>query len=230
MLSNNNITILVVEDEEKIRKAIKDFLLIKKYNILDAADGMEALKIFEENIQKINLIILDLCLPKINENNVAKTIREKSNIPIIMLTAMSTVEDQIKGFENGADDYLTKPFSLAVLEAHIQAVLKRAMQEEKVLQIIKKGILEIDKNARSVKADGEDIPMTTKEFDVLLYMMEHEKMILKRGMLLDAIWGYDYIGDERTVDTIIKQIRSKISDKCQYIRTIYGEGYIFEVK
>lgn len=225
-------TILIIEDEVKLRSTVKDFLQLYNYNILEASDGSEGLNIFSENMEKISLILLDIMLPKIDGQEVLKQIREISQVPIIMMTAKAGDFEQIKGFGNGADDYIKKPFTLIVLKARIEAVLKRSQKSS--ISTVKKseleaGLLRLDCVSRKVYVDGEFIITTPKEFDLLCFFVENQSVALKREQILDSVWGTDYDGTYRTVDTVIKQIRIKMGNKCPYIKSIYGVGYIFEV-
>jgi len=221
----NNGTILIAEDEIRIRRMLKDFLTSCNYTIIEAEDGRKALELYYINTSKIDLIILDVMMPHKDGFEVLREIRDLSVIPIIMLTAKSQEYDQLYGFRNGADDYITKPFSPVILLAHIEAVLKRCrhtMEDE--LSI---GGITIDKTGMLVKVNDQRIELTPKEYDLLLYMISNMDILLSRDQILNKVWNYDYLGDTRTVDTHIKQLRSKIGS--QYIQTIHGRGYRFGV-
>ena len=227
-------TILIVEDNDKLRKTVKEFLEFNEYLILEAVDGEEGIAVFEESIKDIDLVLLDIMLPGIDGQEVLKKIREVSAVPVIMMTAKSGDVEQIKSFGNGVDDYIKKPFQLMVLKARIDAMFKRAGRggstiKEETLEPIEVGKLKLDVTSRKAYVDGKLMPTTPKEFDILVYLAENESVALKREQILDAVWGQDYDGTFRTVDTVIKQIRNKMGKKCPYIRSIYGVGYIFEV-
>jgi DNA-binding response OmpR family regulator len=226
-------TILIVEDEEKLRTTVADFLKIYDYKILQAKDGKQAIECFEQNIQNIDLVLLDVMLPVFDGQYVLKKIREISEVPVIMMTAKSGDYEQIKSFGNGVDDYIKKPFLLALLKARIEAVMKRAGRDkskEGHAEIAVAGNLKLDYKGRKAYVDGEFVVTTPKEFDLLWYMVENQKVALRREQILDSVWGRDYDGTYRTVDTVIKQIRIKLGEKCPYIKSIYGVGYIFEVE
>lgn len=218
------IEILVVEDEPKLAQTISDFLKIQNYEVETALSGNQALDYFRKNKQNVDLILLDLMLPDISGYSVLNEIRKISEVPVIILSARSAVDDQMRGFEKGADDYITKPFTLALVKMHIEAVLKRAGKLRNVL-VYKN--LELDINGQYLYYRGKYIETTKKEFDLMAYFMEHPGIVLQRNMILDAVWEYDYAGDVRTIDTVVKQLRKKLGDECNYIRTIYGVGYIF---
>lgn len=222
------IKILVVDDESRMRKLIKDFLEREGYQILEAADGLEALDIFYEN-KEIALIILDVMMPKMDGWGVCQEIRRMSQVPIVMLTARSEERDELRGFELGVDEYVTKPFSPKILVARVAAILKRAksaMPEE----LLSVGGIEVDKAAHIVRVDGKDIDLSVKEFELLLYFLENQKLALTREKILNNVWNYDYFGDARTIDTHVKKLRSKLGEKGNYIKTIWGMGYKFEVE
>ena len=222
------IKILVVDDESRMRKLIKDFLEREGYQILEAADGLEALDIFYEN-KEIALIILDVMLPIVDGWGVCQEIRRMSQVPIVMLTARSEERDELRGFELGVDEYVTKPFSPKILVARVAAILKRAksaMPEE----LLSVGGIEVDKAAHIVRVDGKDIDLSVKEFELLLYFLENQKLALTREKILNNVWNYDYFGDARTIDTHVKKLRSKLGEKGNYIKTIWGMGYKFEVE
>lgn len=223
-------TILIVEDEEKLRSTVKDFLKLYGYVVIEAKDGKQGLEIFEERQSEIDLILLDIMLPIYDGQYVLKKIREISQVPIIMMTAKTGDYEQLKSFGNGVDDYIKKPFMLALLKARIEAMLRRTGSTDSVHKgEIEIGKLKLDYDSRKVYVDNEFIITTPKEFDILCYFVENKNVALKREQILDAVWGADYHGTYRTVDTIIKQVRIKLTDKCPYIKSIYGVGYIFEV-
>lgn len=216
-------TILIVEDEKKLLNTLSDFLKLNGYELLTAENGIEAMRQFMAHGQEIDLVLLDIMLPFLNGFELLKEIRMRSNVPVIMLTAKSSVEDQIEGFEYGADDYITKPYSLSLIKAHIEAVLKRV---GKTQDFMISGDIRMDVKGQKVYVREEYIETTPKEFELLLFFMENEGMVLSRDRILDAVWGYHYEGDMRTVDTLVKQLRKKLKDgNC--IRSIYGVGYVF---
>lgn len=220
----HKITILIVEDEPKLLKTMEDFLKFQDYLAEKAATGNEALEIFKEKKSVIELVLLDLMLPDMSGYTVLQEIRKISDVPVIILSAKSEVTDQMSGFEKGADDYITKPFTLKLVKLHIEAVLKRAGKMRSTLTY---GSLQIDKTAQTVYVNDKLIETTKKEFDLLLYFAEHEDVVLDRNTILDAVWEYDYTGDIRTVDTLVKQLRRKLGKECNFIHTVYGAGYIF---
>ncbi len=220
--------ILVVEDDEKLRRTLEDFLQATGFEVMTAKDGQEALDLYFSNNQKIDLILLDGMLPKVDGYEVLKQIRAYSEVPIIMLTARESEEEQLEGLENGADNYITKPFLLKVLKAHIEALLRR--NNKKRGEKIERGKLLIEKEYRKVYLDGEALSMTPKEYDLLLYFIENENIVLSRESILNAVWGFDYNGDIRTVDTLVKQLRKKMTEDAPYIQSVYGVGYRFEVE
>lgn len=222
-------TILIVEDEEKLRKTVSDFLKLYDYEIIEAKDGEIAVQRFEEHIDEIDLVLLDIMLPVYDGQYVLKKIREISEVPVIMMTAKSGDYEQIKSFGNGVDDYIKKPFMLAVLKARVEAVLKRTYKEEDMIEELQAGKIKLDCKARKAYVDGTYIVTTPKEFDLLNFFINNQNVTLKREQILDAVWGVDYEGTYRTVDTIIKQIRIKLGEECPYIKSIYGIGYIFEI-
>lgn len=222
-------TILIVEDEDKLRATVADFLKLYDYKILEAKDGEKAIEVFEENIKKIDLILLDIMLPVFDGQYVLKKIRELSQVPVIMMTAKSGDYEQIKSFGNGVDDYIKKPFMLVLLKARIEAVLKRAGTHENITDELIAGELRLDCAARKVYLQDKFIVTTPKEFDVLCYLIKNQNVTLNREQILNAVWGQDYDGTYRTVDTIIKQLRIKLGEYQTYIKSIYGVGYIFEV-
>ncbi len=225
-MSNNYI--LVVDDEQRMRKLIKDFLVAKGYSILEAEDGEKGLAVFEENKNKINLILLDVMMPKLDGWSVLRQIRQTSKVPIIMLTARGEEQDELFGFELGVDEYISKPFSPKILVARVEAILKRTHQDEK--EVKDYGGIEIDKEGRTVKVDGKPIELSLREYELLTYLVENENIALSRDKILNNVWNYDYYGDSRTIDSHIKKIRHKLGKKGKYIQTMRGVGYKFEVK
>lgn len=215
--------VLVVEDEKKLLKTLTDFLIINDYNVLTAENGIEAMKQFTGHIQEIDIVLLDIMLPFMNGYDLLKEIRIRSNVPVIMLTAKSSVEDQIEGFQYGADDYVTKPYSLSLIKAHIEAVLKRAGKQKDFMTF---GDIRLDVKGKNVYFKEEYLETTPKEFELLLFFMENEGTVLSRDSILDSVWGYQYVGDTRTVDTLVKQLRKKLKGE-NYIQSVYGVGYVF---
>ena len=221
------IKILVVDDESRMRKLVKDFLVKRDFEVVEASDGEEAIEMFYSN-KDIALIILDVMMPKMNGYQVLKEIRMSSKIPVIMLTAKSTEYDELQGFDKGADEYITKPFSPKILVARVEALLRRSniLEADDKLEI---GGIQIDKSAHTVTLDGEPIELSFKEFELLQYFMENKSIALSREKILNNVWNYDYFGDARTIDTHVKKLRAKMKDKGDYIKTIWGMGYKFEV-
>ncbi len=217
--------ILVVEDELKLLRIMEDFLSLQGYEVLKAEDGQEALNRFYENKSRIDMILLDVMLPEISGYMVLKEIRKTSDVPVIMLTARSSVEDQMCGFEKGADDYIVKPYTLDLVKLHIEAVLKRAGKLKNSLTF---GKITLDLAGQKVYWKDTYLETTRKEYELLLYFVEHSHVVLPRNTILDAVWGYDYVGDIRTVDTLVKQLRKKLTEECGYIKSVYGVGYLFE--
>ena len=223
-----HIKILVVDDESRMRKLVRDFLVKKGYEVLEAADGEEALDLFYADT-KIALIILDVMMPKMNGWEVCKEIRQTSKVPIIMLTAKCDESDELIGFELGVDEYVTKPFSPKILVARAEAILRRTnvIGQEAVTK--ESGGIILDKTAHQVSVDGVEIELSFKEFELLQYFMENKSIALSREKILNNVWNYDYFGDARTIDTHVKKLRAKMKDKGDYIKTIWGMGYKFEV-
>lgn len=219
--------ILVVDDESRMRKLVRDFLEREGFAVLEAGDGQEAVEIFYE-YKDIALIILDVMMPHMDGWETCREIRKDSKVPIIMLTARSEERDELQGFELGVDEYISKPFSPKILVARVEAILRRtnALSQDKLLQV--NGI-EIDKSAHIVKIDGKEIELSFKEFELLTYFMENQGIALSREKILNNVWNYDYFGDARTIDTHVKKLRSKMGDKGDCIKTIWGIGYKFEV-
>ena len=225
----NDITILIVDDESRMRKLIKDFLIKKNYNILEAEDGEKALKVYSENKNKIKLILLDVMMPKLDGWSVLRQIRQESKtLPIVMLTARAEEQDELFGFELGVDEYITKPFSPKILVARVEAILKRAIPETKELKDYD-GIV-IDNEGRTVTVDGKLVELSFREYELLKYLLENENIALSRDKILNTVWNYDYYGDSRTIDSHIKKIRHKLGKKGKHIQTIRGIGYKFEIK
>ena len=224
---DNKLKILVVDDESRMRKLVKDFLVKREYDVIEAADGAEALDIFYSD-KEIDLIILDVMMPKIDGYQVLKEIRMSSKIPVIMLTAKSTEHDELQGFDKGADEYITKPFSPKILVARVEALLRRSnlLEAEEKLEI---GGIVVDKSAHTVSVDGKLIDLSFKEFELLTYFIENKNIALSREKILNNVWNYDYFGDARTIDTHVKKLRAKMGSKGDYIKTIWGMGYKFEV-
>ena len=222
-----NLKILVVDDESRMRKLVTEFLSHKNFTVVEAADGEEALDIFFEN-KDIALVILDVMMPKMDGWQVCKAIRQYSKVPIIMLTAKDSERDELLGYELGIDEYITKPFSPKILVARVEAVLRRTsnLQDSDVIQA---GAIEMDVNAHMVKVDGEPIELSFKEFELLHYFVMNQGVALSREKILNNVWNYDYFGDARTIDTHVKKLRSKLKDRGEYIKTIWGMGYKFEV-
>lgn len=223
-----NITILIVDDETRMRKLIKDFLVKKDYKTIEAEDGEVALELFEQNKNKINLILLDVMMPKLGGWTVLREIRKESKVPVIMLTARGEEQDELFGFELGVDEYISKPFSPKILVARIQAILKRINGDKKTIRNYD-GIV-IDEEGRTVTVDGKKIDLSLREYELLKYLLDNEKIALSRDKILNNVWNYDYYGDSRTIDSHIKKIRHKLGKKGKYIETIRGIGYKFEVK
>ncbi len=222
----DDIRILVVDDEERMRKLLKDFLTRQGYQVLQAGDGEEALQIFFEN-KDIALVILDVMMPKMDGFQVLKEIRQYSEVPVIMLTAKSEEQDELQGFKLGVDEYITKPFSPKILVARVENVLRRYHLVNS--DVITAGGIEIDRKAHVVKVDGEPVDLSFKEFELLNYFVENQGIALSREKILNNVWNYDYFGDARTIDTHVKKLRSKLGAREDYIRTVWGIGYKFEV-
>ena len=219
--------ILVVDDESRMRKLVKDFLSKKGYQVIEAANGEEAVDIFYEN-KDIALMILDVMMPKMDGWEVCREIRKMSQVPIIMLTAKSDERDELLGIELGVDEYITKPFSPKILVARVEAILRRsnAIGPEDVIEV---GGIMINKAAHEVTIDGKSVELSFKEFELLTYFVTNQGVALSRERILNNVWNYDYFGDARTIDTHVKKLRSKLGSKGDYIKTIWGMGYKFEV-
>lgn len=224
----SDIKILVVDDEARMRKLVRDFLTRQGYDVLEAADGEEALDLFYQD-KKIALIILDVMMPKMNGWDVCREIRQTSKVPIIMLTAKSDESDELQGFELGVDEYVTKPFSPKILVARAEAILRRANKLGDASVTLEMGGIQLDRTAHEVTVDGRHLDLSFKEFELLDYFMQNSGIALSREKILNSVWNYDYFGDARTIDTHVKKLRSKMGDKGDYIKTIWGVGYKFEV-
>ena len=224
----NDVTVLIVDDESRMRKLIKDFLMQKNYKILEAGDGEEALKVFEENQNKISVILLDVMMPKLDGWSVLRQIRQTSKVPIIMLTARGEEQDELFGFELGVDEYISKPFSPKILVARVEALLKRTKPEEKEIEDY--GGITINSKGRTVTVDGKQVEMSLREYELLKYLVDNKGIAQSRDKILNNVWNYDYYGDSRTIDSHIKKIRHKLGKKGKYIQTIRGIGYKFEIK
>lgn len=219
--------ILMVDDEARMRKLVRDFLSRSGYDVLEAGDGQEALDVFFDN-QDIQLVILDVMMPKMDGYQVCEEIRRYSKVPIIMLTAKSDERDELRGFDLGVDEYVTKPFSPRTLVARVEAILRRTAASGSDTQRIELGGIVLDKAAHSVTIDGKDVELSFKEFELLEYFMENNGIALSREKILNNVWNYDYYGDARTIDTHVKKLRSKLGEKGNLIKTIWGMGYKFE--
>ena len=220
--------ILIVDDESRIRKLIKDFIEQEEYSVLEAADGEEAVEQFESNINKVKLVRLDVMMPKQDGWSALRQIRQISNVPVIMLTARSEEQDELFGYELGVDEYVSKPFSPKILIAKIKAILQRTSPKE----IEKKNYdgIEIDTEGRNITVDGKQIELSLREYELLKYLLDNENVALSRDKILNNVWNYDYYGDSRTIDSHIKKIRHKLGKKGKYIKTMRGVGYKFEIK
>ena len=218
--------ILVVDDEPRMRKLVKDFLTVKGFQVIEAEDGEQAIDIFFEE-KDIALILLDVMMPKMDGWEVLKTIRQYSQIPILMLTARGEEQDELQGFKLGADEYISKPFSPKILVARVEAILRRSSQGSK--DVIEIGGIRIDKSAHLVEIDGVPVDLSYKEFELMTDFAENQGIALSREKILNNVWNYDYFGDARTIDTHVKKLRSKLGEKGEYIKTIWGMGYKFEV-
>ena len=223
----NSLKILMVDDESRMRKLVNDFLSKKGYEVIEAADGEEAVERFY--IEKdIALIILDIMMPKMDGWQVCREIRKESKVPIVMLTAKSEEHDELLGFELGVDEYISKPFSPKILVARVDALLRRTNKLD-TSEVVEAGNILIDKAAHQVKANGENIDLSFKEFELLVYFVENKGIALSREKILNNVWNYDYFGDARTIDTHVKKLRRKLGDCGEYIKTIWGMGYKFEI-
>ena len=225
----DKIRILVVDDESRMRKLVRDFLVRQDYEVLEAGDGEEALDIFYRE-KDIALLILDVMMPKMNGWEVCREVRENSKVPIIMLTAKSDESDELMGFDLGVDEYISKPFSPKILVARVEAILRRTNQIGDSSQIKKAGLIVLDKTAHEVTIDGKSVELSFKEFELLEYFMDNQGIALSRERILNSVWNYDYFGDARTIDTHVKKLRSKLGKQGEYIKTVWGMGYKFEVE
>lgn len=223
----DTLKILVVDDESRMRKLVKDFLTKKNFQVLEAGNGEEAMDIFYEE-KDIALIILDVMMPKMDGWEVCREIRKNSKVPIIMLTARSDERDELLGFDLGVDEYISKPFSPKILVARVEAILRRTGQNNPE-DVISAGGIVIDKAAHLATVDGKPMELSFKEFELMTYFLENQGIALSREKILNSVWNYDYFGDARTIDTHVKKLRSKMGDKGEYIKTVWGMGYKFEV-
>ena len=224
----DRLKVLVVDDESRMRKLVRDFLVKSNFDVLEAGDGEEALDIFYKE-KDIALIILDVMMPKMDGWQVCREIRQYSRVPIIMLTARADERDELQGFELGVDEYVTKPFSPKILVARVEAILRRAnaiVSDD----ILSAGGIEVNKAAHIETIDGSAVELSYKEFELLTYFMENQGRALSREKILNNVWNYDYFGDARTIDTHVKKLRSKLGGKGDFIKTIWGMGYKFEVE
>ncbi|MBR6527878.1 MAG: response regulator transcription factor [Lachnospiraceae bacterium] len=219
--------ILVVDDESRMRKLVRDFLVRKEFEVLEAGDGEAAVDLFFQE-KDIDLIILDVMMPKMDGWEVCRTIRKHSQVPIIMLTAKGEERDELRGFELGADEYISKPFSPKILVARVEAILRRSGSLN--ADVLSLGGIQLDKTAHQVSVDGQEVELSFKEFELLEYFMENQGIALSREKILNNVWNYDYFGEARTIDTHVKKLRSKMGAKGDYIKTIWGMGYKFEVE
>ncbi len=222
------LTVLVVDDESRMRKLVRDFLVKKDFAVLEAEDGEQALDVFFAH-KEIALVILDVMMPKMDGWQVCREIRAHSNVPIIMLTARGDERDELLGFGLGVDEYISKPFSPKILVARVEAILRRSggLGAEKVLRA---GKITLDKTAHEVTVDGKSVELSYKEFELLAYFMENQGIALSREKILNSVWNYNYFGDARTIDTHVKKLRSKLGDQGNCIKTIWGMGYKFEAE
>ena len=222
----DSVKVLMVDDEARMRKLVKDFLAIKGYRVIEAEDGEQAVDIFFKE-KDIGLVILDVMMPKMDGWEVCRTLRRYSQVPIIMLTAQSEERDELLGFELGVDEYISKPFSPKILVARIEAILRRG--NAGTGEILEAAGIRVDKDAHEASVDGQPVDLSNKEFELLIYFMENQGMALSREKILNNVWNYDYFGDARTIDTHVKKLRSKLGEKGEFIKTIWGMGYKFEV-
>ena len=218
--------ILIVDDEERMRKLVRDFLVKNNFAVVEAADGSEALDLFFAD-SEISIVILDVMMPKLDGFACAKEIRAYSKVPIIMLTAKGQERDELQGFEIGVDEYISKPFSPKVLVARVEAILRRTGKEPDE-ELLEAGGVVLNRSAHTVTIDGQNVDLSYKEFELLSYFMENRGIALSRETILDHVWNYDYFGDTRTIDTHVKKLRSKMGEKGDLIKTIWGMGYKFE--
>ncbi len=219
--------VLVVDDESRMRKLVKDFLQRENFEVLEAGDGSEALDVFFAD-QEIALVILDVMMPKMDGWQVCREIRAYSKVPIIMLTARGDEKDELQGFELGVDEYISKPFSPKILVARVEAILRRTKKSPEAEEILEAGGIRMDKAAHMVEIGGKSVDLSYKEFELLAYFMENKGIALSREKILNNVWNYDYFGDARTIDTHVKKLRSKLGEKGELIKTIWGMGYKLE--
>lgn len=224
----DKIKILVVDDEARMRKLVRDFLEREGFVVREAGDGLEAMEIFYEE-KDIALVILDVMMPKMDGWQTLRELRQSSDVPVIMLTARSEERDELQGFDLGVDEYISKPFSPKILVARVEAILRRTQGSGNTDEISAGGIV-VDKAAHTVMSDGSPVDLSFKEFELLTYFIENQGIALSREKILNNVWNYDYFGDARTIDTHVKKLRSKLGDKGEYIKTIWGMGYKFEVE
>ena len=211
-----------------MRKLVRDFLVRQDFDVLEAGDGEEALDLFYKD-KSIALIILDVMMPKMNGWEVCREVRETSKVPIIMLTAKSDESDELMGFDLGVDEYISKPFSPKILVARVEAILRRTNKLGEASEIKKAGAIMLDKTAHEVRIDGKPVDLSFKEFELLDYFLDNQGIALSRERILNSVWNYDYFGDARTIDTHVKKLRSKLGEYGDYIKTVWGMGYKFEV-
>ena len=223
----DSLKVLMVDDESRMRKLVSDFLTRKGYQVIEAGDGEEAIDKFYED-KNISLVILDVMMPKMNGWDTCRQIRKNSNVPIIMLTAKSDEASELNGFDCGADEYISKPFSPKILTARVDALIRRSYSIDSS-EVTDVGGIIIDKAAHIVKIDGQEIDLSFKEFELLTYFVDNKGLALSREKILNNVWNYDYFGDARTIDTHVKKLRKKLGDKGDYIKTIWGMGYKFEI-
>lgn len=219
--------VLMVDDEERMRKLVRDFLVKKDFQVLEAGDGEEAIDVFFAD-KKIDLVILDVMMPKMNGWEVLETIRKYSKVPVILLTAKAEERDELRGFELGVDEYITKPFSPKILVARVEALLRRTVGDQG--DVLDVGGIQINKAAHTVSINGKNLDLSFKEFELLTYFVENQGIALSRETILNNVWNYNYFGDARTIDTHVKKLRSKMEEKGDYIKTVWGMGYKFEVE
>ena len=218
--------VLIVEDDKEIREGVQIYLQSQGYKVFQAADGIEGLEVLEK--EEIHLAIVDVMMPRMDGWQVCREVRQSSKVPIIMLTARSEERDELQGFDLGVDEYISKPFSPKILVARVEAILRRTGQDAGN-DVLSAGGIVIDKSAHQASVDGKPMELSFKEFELLTYFLENQGIALSREKILNSVWNYDYFGDARTIDTHVKKLRSKMGDKGEYIRTVWGMGYKFEV-
>jgi DNA-binding response OmpR family regulator len=223
----DKLKILVVDDESRMRKLVRDFLVKRDFEVVEAADGEAALDIFYRD-KEVAMLILDVMMPKLNGWEVCREIRQTSKVPIIMLTAKGDESDELMGFDLGVDEYISKPFSPKILVARVEAILRRTNKLGEAADVRTAGVIVLDKTAHEVKIDGKNVDLSFKEFELLEYFMENQGIALSRERILNSVWNYDYFGDARTIDTHVKKLRSKLGERGEYIKTVWGMGYKFE--